>query len=70
MFYSLQDIKKAYGEYESQRAFSTLQKGKWTHKPLGGGTIPDVNGVTSAKIRPLKEVMKFTEYLENHYQKE
>jgi hypothetical protein len=67
MTFTFAQVKAAYKEYEGKKCFSSLKGGVWTHKMIEKGVVPDPSGCTMAKIRPLKEVMGFPEFLEKHF---
>ena len=62
--YSLDDIIRAWQDYTKEKAFCVLKDGKWKNTPLVYGTKPETEGATSARIRPLMDVMDFPNYLE------
>ncbi len=68
MNYSLEEIKKAWEKFDKSQAFCVLKNGKWEYTPLLNGIRPPakIEG-TAAKIRTLKDVMDFPEYLEKHW---
>jgi len=67
MTYSLEDIKKTWTKFDSEKVFSVLKNGKWEHTPFINGYRPwDKIEGTRARVRPLKDVMEFPEYLEKY----
>lgn len=68
MTYSIEEIKRAWKKFDESQAFCVLKNGKWEDTPLLNGVRPPtkIEG-TAAKIRPLKDVMDFVEYLEKYY---
>ncbi len=68
MTYSLEDIKVAWKKYDEAKAFCVLKNGKWEDTLLLNGVRPPakIDG-TAAKVRALKDVIDFPEYLEKHW---
>jgi len=68
MTYDLLEIKKAWKQYENESAFCVMKEGKWKNTPMINGYLPDkkVDG-TAAKVRFIKDVMAFPEFLEDHF---
>ncbi len=66
--YSLADIKAAWKVFEDSSAFCVMKDGKWTNTPLINGYVPasKIDG-TAAKVRFIKDVMDFPEFLEKHF---
>jgi hypothetical protein len=69
MTYTLDDILRAWKDYTGAKAYCVLRNGKWEEKPLVDGVNfqDKIAGATSAKIRPLKDVMDFPNYLEFYW---
>lgn len=70
MTYSIEQIKKAWAVFDNLRAFGVLKEGKWKYTPMINGFRPParIDG-TAAKMKPLKDIMGFPEYLEVHWQR-
>lgn len=68
MTYSIEQIKKAWDVFDKSQALCILKNGKWKDTPLLNGVWPPtkIDG-TAAKIRTLKDVMDFPEYLEKYH---
>ena len=68
MTYSLGDIEKAWSQYSESSAFCVMKDGKWMNTPLINGAVPAATaGATAAKVRFIKDVMTFPDFLENHF---
>lgn len=71
MIYTYNVILEAWEDYKRAKAFCVLRNGKWTNVPLvDGRLVPDFAGATQTRLRDLKDVMDFPEYLEFYWKKE
>ena len=70
MTYSIEQIKKAWDVFDNLKAFGVLKAGKWKYTPMiNGFRSPSKIDGTAAKTKPLKDIMGFPEYLEEHWQR-
>jgi len=66
--YTINQIQSAWKEFSSKQAFCVLKQGKWENTPMLSGFVkPEMGQATSAKTRPLKDVMDFPDYLDKYY---
>ena len=65
---SLTEIRDAWNEYKSRRAFQILKDGKWNTEVLDGRPRGRIDG-TSAQVVALSKAMTFPEFLETVWTK-
>ena len=65
---TLREIRDAWDEYKSRRAFQVLKDGKWITEVLDGKPRGRIDG-TSAQVVALSKAMTFPEFLETTWTK-
>jgi len=63
MTFTIEDIEKAWREYDDGRAMRYLVNGKWEYKIMFPGNPIGQIAATRAEMVPLYKAMTFPEYL-------